>query len=269
MISSCWTRSLNTPAARNAASSLLGWSAAAGSRHTAGRTAVSALSATTTTTMDSIRWKSSSSSSSSSSSRRKSFRPRRAPNNGYYSRLDRARGLARRSASKAKPSGPREPNDISTPIPRIDRSQIRIRDALDLDGDDDLTTLGPLMGGALRALRHEASSGANQLQGDVDALESELKMMDFFTSVDGSTEDRVGARRAVAADGYHADASSEELLRRIDELVDRERFEYMELPTTNDLFGAGAPGDAAASGGGGDDGAATQIPRNQLAHGEW
>ena len=56
-----------------------------------------------------------------------------------------------------KISGPKEPNDIKTPLPKIDKSQIRVRDTLDAEEDDDLTPLGTLMGGALRALRARAT----------------------------------------------------------------------------------------------------------------
>lgn len=207
-----------------------------------------------------LRWKSGSGGGQKKKS--SSFRPRSRPKTGYYARLDRHRSelgaLARnRNANKRAPGDPR---DAKTPVPRIDRSQIRVRDALDADEEDDLTGLGTLVGGALRSLRAEAVSRPDR--GGTDALESDLRTMDFFTSAEGSTEDRVGARRAVAAETYGG-GGAREMLRRIDELVERERFEYMDLPRTNERPGA-SPGDA-----GDDDGTTNQIPRNQLAHGEW
>lgn len=176
--------------------------------------------------------------------------------------MDQSRGAAAAFRRlPAKPQGPKEPNDIKTAIPRIDRAQARVGDALDTGSGDDLTSLGPLMGGALRALRQSANAGANSSD-----LESQLKMMDFFTSEDGSTEDLVGARRAAAADTYGGPAEADEMLQRIDQLVDAERFEYMELPTTEDLFPQGG---RKSSDDGDEDGNSIRIPHNQLAHGEW
>jgi len=205
-----------------------------------------------------LRWK-------STGKKKKPFQPKSRPKGGHYARLDRSR--AENSFQPKKIPGPKEPNDIKTPLPRIDRSQIRIRDTLDADEDDDLTPLGTLMGGALRALRADAAAGTNLLGGnsasDLDSLESKLKTMDFFVSEDGSTEDLVGARRAVAAETYAgSDTSADEMLRRIDELVDEERVDYMELPKTEYAGGT-------ANGRDSEDGAAIQIPRNQLAHGDW
>lgn len=210
-----------------------------------------------------VRWK-----STGGGTKKKSFKPRgRSRGSGYYARLDRTRG--ENAFRPKKIPGPKEPNDIKTPLPRIDRSQIRIRDTLDADEEDDLTPLGTLMGGALRALRAEAGGNAGTGTGavsdyDLDALESKLRTMDFFTSADGSTEDLVGARRAVAAETYdHSGTSPEEMLQRIDELVDEERVEYMDLPKTEFAATATRRGDSENLG------ATAQIPRNQLAHGDW
>jgi len=210
-----------------------------------------------------VRWK-----STGGGTKKKSFKPRgRSRGSGYYARLDRTRG--ENAFRPKKIPGPKEPNDIKTPLPRIDRSQIRIRDTLDADEEDDLTPLGTLMGGALRALRAEAGGSAGTGTGavsdyDLDALESKLRTMDFFTSADGSTEDLVGARRAVAAETYdHSGTSPEEMLQRIDELVDEERVEYMDLPKTEFAATATRGGDSENLG------ATAQIPRNQLAHGDW
>ena len=221
-----------------------------------------------------MRWKSSYN-GNGGGSKRKKFRPSRAPTKGsyYYNRNNKTHGNNKMKNKAVK--GVKEPYDISTAIPRIDKSQIRIRDALDADEDDDLTPLGPLMGGALRALRNENSQNASASI-DVDELESQfLRTMDFFTSETGSTEDLVGSRRAVAAETYSDPSSggvtAAEMLRRIDQLVDEERFEYMDLPKTESLgqqdqYFIGEGGDQAAVGGAG---TVNQIPPNQLAHGDW
>ena len=179
---------------------------------------------------------------------------KKSPGGGYYARLDRSRQQSFRPPKKNR-------DPMKTPLPRIDKSQIRIRDALDLDEDeDDLTPLGTLMGGALRALRANDLGATN----DLDDVEAQLKTMDFLTSADGSTEDLVGARRALTADARSASYSAEEMMRRIDDLVNQERFDYMELPETR--FLDGNDDDFAGDNGAG---AENQIPPNQLAHGDW
>ncbi len=205
-----------------------------------------------------IRWKS----SGGNGSKKK---PSSHFKGGYYSRLDRNRAM--NSFKPKKLPGPKEPNDIKTPLPKIDKSQIRIRDTLDAEEEDDLTPLGTLMGGTLRALRDEAAAAAAAAAQantvDLDSIESKLKIMDFFTSADGSTEDLVGARRAVSAETYdHSNVSAEEMLLKIDQLVDQERFDYMELPKTE--VSISSSGDSSE-----DLGATSQIPHNQLAHGDW
>jgi hypothetical protein len=59
-------------------------------------------------------------------------------------------------------------------------------------------------------------------------------------------------------------------LARIDELVDAERFEYMELPSSADFSTGALSGDSeAAASSSSSGGASDHIPRNQLAHGDW
>ena len=244
------------------------------------------------TTLQQLRWKSSSNDSNNNgnSSGKKSssstFRPRRAPasnrkggnngkGNGYYYNRHTENGKLLRK--QRKESGIKEPFDIKTPIPKINKSQIKVTDCLldaDENEDDDLTELGTLMGGALRSLRAEqqakesssnnSNSSSSQQQ---DELEKQLRVMDFFISADGSTEDLIGSRRAVTADSPLIDADT--MLDRIDSLVDQERFDYMELPKTDPITQADIlKGNDASSGKGGGN-TIGQIPANQLAHGDW
>ena len=247
------------------------------------------------TTLQQLRWKSSSNDSNNNgnSSGKKSssstFRPRRAPaagnrkggnngkGNGYYYNRHTENGKLLRK--QRKESGIKEPFDIKTPIPKINKSQIKVTDCLldaDENEDDDLTELGTLMGGALRSLRaeqqaKESSSNSNPSssnQQQQDELEKQLRVMDFFISADGSTEDLIGSRRAVTADSPLIDADT--MLDRIDSLVDQERFEYMELPKTDHITQADIlKGNDASSGGKGGGNTIGQIPANQLAHGDW
>jgi hypothetical protein len=233
----------------------------------------------TITLQQQLRWKSSSSSSSNGNSgsnnkKSTSFRPRRAPagnsskGNGYYYNRHTENGKLLRKQRKEE--GVKEPYDIKTSIPKINKSQIKITDCLldaDENEDDDLTELGTLMGGALRSLRAEQDNMTTSQSQD-NELENQLRVMDFFISADGSTEDLIGSRRAVTSDTPLINADT--MLDRIDSLVDQERFEYMELPKTDHITQADIlKGNDASSGGGGGGNTIGQIPANQLAHGDW
>jgi len=185
-------------------------------------------------------------SSSSTSKGKKGFRPRRRPGSNY-----RGPPPAMKKSKKAK--GPKEPNDISI-RPRIDLSNIRITDVP--DGEEqpitDLGELGPLAAAAMQMTRRD----------DMD-IETQLKMMDYFTSAPGSTEDLVGERRALAFDlGEGQDRES--FLAEMDRIVEQESLDYLELPKS-DYYTEEEFQKKAAN----QDGVTDRIPPNQLAHGEW
>jgi small subunit ribosomal protein S5 len=190
----------------------------------------------------SIRWKGSKSS--------KSFRPRRAPAKDYLRSHVKNHGIKPQT-----PKGPKDPFDVSTPVPKIDlTSDLHITDVED---DDNWESLNPLMGGAIRTLRGQQQRPGNVLDDDIEA---QIRMMDFFTSDPGSTEDLVGARRAVSLEALEGE-DPDAILAEIDRLVDEERTEYMDLPPSDpigvdDLLQETNKG-------------SSQIPPNQLAHGEW
>lgn len=199
-----------------------------------------------------------------------SFRPRRAPGQDYFrSKAPKAPGGGSGRGRKG-PKGPREPNDVSTPFPRIDLSKIRITDpddADDMEDDDDLSTLGPLMGGAVRMLRAQSSlrgAGATRRPPAASAweddVEAQLRMMDHFTSSPGSTEDLVGARRAVALEALPGEDPAA-IMADIDRFVEEERLQYMDLPPTDPISLEDLRRE--------ENKGTNQIPKNQLAHGDW
>ncbi len=198
-----------------------------------------------------IRCFSSSSSGGNSSgnkgNHKSTFSPPRRPSKIYQSRHQP------KPLKRVQTKGPREPFDISRPVPKIDFSNIPVTETEGDDDDvDDLDAFGPIMKAALLKARHDGGT-------DLDA-ETYLKMMDYFTSAPGSTEDLVGERRILALeswDGTDRKAIQEE----IDRLVHQERLDYMELPKSDipDL----AVMEQASRGG------STRVPANQLAHGAW
>jgi hypothetical protein len=172
-----------------------------------------------------------------------------------------------------KPKGVKDPNDASRPLPKVKFSDIRITDVDDLDpeeGSMEPFLSDPLMSNAIEMLRSGAASagasggvgrhGKVTMSGNELDIESQLKMMDFFTSAPGSTEDLVGARRAVSLEALpHEDPNA--ILQQIDRLVEQERLQYMDLPPT-DLVTIDEMNQDATTG-------STRIPPNQLAHGDW
>jgi small subunit ribosomal protein S5 len=192
-----------------------------------------------------LRWKGSNSG--------KSFRPRRTPSKDFVRSHQKQYGI-----KLTKPKGPKEPFDVSTPIPKIDsHTDIHITDGGEDGEKKDWESLGPLMGGALRFLRAQQHRPISKNMTDVEA---QLRMMDFFTSDPGSTEDLVGSRRAVAMEALEGE-NTDAILAEIDRLVDKERIEYMELPPS-DPVGVDDLEKETNKG-------SSQIPHNQLAHGEW
>ena len=175
-------------------------------------------------------------------------------------------------ALKGPPKKGGDPNDVSTkPFPpKVDFSNIRITDVNvdDEDGDEDDSSVNPfvddpLMSSAIAMLRAGSNSTATAtttMSGNELDIESQLKMMDFFTSSPGSTEDLVGARRAVALEALQ-DEDPDHILQKIDEIVEQERLRYMDLPPTDPITLDEMNKEAGTG--------STKIPPNQLAHGDW
>ena len=186
---------------------------------------------------------------------KKTFRPRRRPGKNY-----RAAGASafKKTHPKQNPRGPKEPNDVSTPPrPMIDFSNIKITDVVDEEAytspDELIAEFGNLTGGALRMARRELE------QGEMD-LETKLKMMDYFTSAPGSTEDLVGERRILAMETPD-EQERLALMKEIDRLVEEERLNTMELPATEPITVEDLEKEQSSG--------STHIPHNQLAHGDW
>lgn len=180
------------------------------------------------------------------------FRPSRRPGKTYQSR-HQPKPLKRTKPVK----GPKEPNDVSRTISKIDFSKIDITD-VDDEPLDDWSDLGPLMTAAIQKARHETAASASA-SGPLD-VETQLKMMDYFISAPGSTEDLVGERRALSLeswDGQDRDA----IEREIDRLIHQERIDYMELPELDVPTLAEMEQESGTG--------SNKVPTNQLAHGDW
>jgi hypothetical protein len=202
-------------------------------------------SSTTVAALDQpARWLSSSSGDNGNGNNK--FRPRRRPGKQY-------RGMPQALKKPRKPKGPKEPQDISVKTPMIDFSNIKITDSGEVEDMEALTDMGPLANTVIQMMQ----------QGKYDKLdlETQLKMMDYFTSEAGSTEDLVGERRALAL-GAVDGLNREQVMFEIDRLVEEERLLNMELPPTDVLTLDDLKREESAGGSG-------QMPANRLAHGDW
>lgn len=168
------------------------------------------------------------------------FKAPRRPGKSYLSRHQP------KPLKKVVVKGPKEPYDITRRVPKIDLSQIEITD-VDSELEDD-AWLDPLIA---QALEQAQASGLDDLD-----VETQLKMMDYFVSQPGSTEDLVGERRI-----YSLEQQSQAMQDQIEEMIHKERIDYLELPETSiptaeEMEASEATGSA-------------RIPPNQLAHGSW
>jgi hypothetical protein len=174
-----------------------------------------------------------------SSGGKSSFRPNRRPSRTYRP-LD--------PKPSKKPKGPKEPFDVSRTIPTINMKNLKITD---LSEEDDLEAFGPLAADAIRLARRH-----HEIEPDV---ETQLKMMDYFTSASGSTEDLVGERRVMALDAWDFE-DREAFEAQVERLVEEERVNYLDLEPTEHVTDAQLQSKQEDE---------NMIPPNQLAHGDW
>jgi len=183
------------------------------------------------------------------------FRPRRRPGNKYNAA---GKAATKKPHPKQRSRGKKDPNDVSTPPrPTIDFSNIKVTDVVDegteYTAEELIAEFGPLAGGALNMERREMANGKL-------GIEAELKMMDYFTSAPGSTEDLVAERRILAMETPDEEERLE-LIEAIERLVEEERLKDMDLPETELITLEDLEKDQETG--------ATSVPQNQLAHGEW
>lgn len=180
------------------------------------------------------------------------FRPRRLPSREYRP--------AKTEAKKSKDWSPGNDHKFVT------LGNVRgARDELEAE-------FGPLAADVIRDIQRDRQRSL--LESDDDKIEEYLRMADYLTSQEGSTEDLVGERRALERDGLDDPQEREEFLERIEAFVRKQRIENMvtheeewqtplERPqNTSDLFSSTDDAEQES------DPDINLLP-NQLAHGEW
>lgn len=163
------------------------------------------------------------------SSKRRNFTPRRRPDVNYRPIKPRGDKLKNKKGNKGKgfPQGNQfskrsfgdeliELGDGTTPATGADPK---------FDGDELASELGPV---AAEAIRHhwkekELLKGKGSL-----SVEDKLRIMDYLTSPDGSTEDLAGERRALAFDSFSKE-ERERFLPELDVLIESERVKNLGL----------------------------------------
>jgi len=131
------------------------------------------------------------------------------------------------------------------------------------DASDELEeTYGPFAADAIRhTIKEREERGGKPL--DPEEL---LKMADYITAEEGSTEDLVGERRALALDGWD-DEDREEYLQEVNEFVEEERIKQMGLDEqeANNSYTGEADDDEDED----YEDPEEQRDINQIAHGDW
>jgi small subunit ribosomal protein S5 len=129
---------------------------------------------------------------------------------------------------------------------------------------------GPLAADVIRDVqrRRQENLTANE------ELEEALRIVDYFNSPDGSTEDLVGQRRAMALQGLTNPTARNEFMAEVDDaikegqllnmdLLDFEKEDKVAEDDLSDLFNEEDDGNME------DRDPDTTLDRNQLAHGDW
>jgi small subunit ribosomal protein S5 len=131
-------------------------------------------------------------------------------------------------------------------------------------------TFGPLAADVIRDIqrRRQENLTANE------ELEEALRVVDYFNSPEGSTEDLVGQRRVMALQGLTNRTARNEFMSEVDDaikegqllnmdLLDIEKEDEAEEDDLSDLFNDTDDGNME------DRDPDTTLDRNQLAHGDW
>jgi len=222
---------------------------------------------------------------SSSDNNNKKFRPRRRPSPGY--RPTKAAGKQARKDKKRQidwsPGNDHKFVELGAGAAGGTGSP---RDELEAE-------FGPLAADVIRDVRKEMASPDRSLD---EVIEEYLRLADYMTAEDGSTEDLVGERRALAEAFGSNLRERDEFMESVNELITTGRFQNMGLvdqdgepipeeelgdhakkenktKSTRELLMEGMQsqdGDPSSSGGSLEDrDPSLALDKNQLAHGEW
>lgn len=150
---------------------------------------------------------------------------------------------------------------------------------LDGSGTIDRATLessfGPMGDAVIESVKNERQREMQHGMTYDDQVEEGLRMIDYYLSEEGSLEDRVGERRALAIDEPSSAAKREEYLADLDAMVKEETLKEMEVDTASmrleDRIGApeGTVRAEDEEDDNADDDPEVTLHRNQLAHGDW
>lgn len=159
----------------------------------------------------------------------------------------------------AKQKGPKEPFDISRKPDRIvSLDDIKITDMTE---KDELEAFGPLAADVIRMARRHGDDLYNSETGSQFDVETQMRMMDYFTSEPGSTEELVGERRALAFDLWDFE-DRDQFAADVDKAIEEERIASLDLPSTEKAADSEELEQEDMS-------ETSQIPPSQLAHGDW
>lgn len=194
-----------------------------------------------------------------------------------------ASGAGRSTAAGSQSFRPRRPSTKTIPSLKMTATKKKKRDPM-RGNDSRRVTLG-----SVPNARDELEAAFGPLAADVirdvqrrrqenltanEELEEALRVVDYFNSPDGSTEDLVGQRRAMALQGLTNRTARNELMAEVDDaikegqlmnmdLLDFEKEDKVAEDDLSDLFNDTDDGNME------DRDPDTTLDRNQLAHGDW
>lgn len=193
-------------------------------------------------------------------------------------------GAGRVSAAVSRYFRPRRPSTNSLPSGktgstkkqkkrdpmRVNNSRLVTLGSVPNARDEVEAAFGPLAAGVIRDVQRRRQENLTASE----ELEEALRLVDYFNSPDGSTEDLVGQRRALALYGMTNRTARDDFMAEVDDAIkegqlmnmDLLDFEKKDKVTEDDLSDLFDDGDDAAME---DRDPDTTLDRNQLAHGEW
>ena len=190
--------------------------------------------------------------------KQKTFRPRRRPSSDY-----------RPIQPPKKPVPASLKSNANNPLyDNVDPRVVELGN-VPTAKDDLEREFGPLAADVLRDIQKDIANKQNGVQEDM--FEQQLRLMDYLGAETGSTEDLVGARRALATD-LPDEEERKEFVARLDALIRQKQQEDLlgdnlkEEVEKQEAFDPFSDGD---EGNEGEMDHETYLDPNQLAHGEW
>jgi hypothetical protein len=193
-----------------------------------------------------------------SSSKHRNFIPRRRPQKNYRPVTPRGDKYQKKKGNKGFQHRGVKLHRVGDKIIELGDDDTKTAGVYDEDGLE--AKFGSGAAEAFRAIQRERGQGRRK------SVEDFLRAMDYFTSAEGSTEDLVGERRALAFEGQ-SEKENKQFLHYVEQMIEEERLrdlheeDHLDGEWEDDGSGDNAQLDINDN--------FESINPNQLAFGEW